>query len=761
MKKLLSIVTTTAFSLSMMTPIVATAQANEIYPLSTEAWQAQQKEGLVYSVRDVTISSTGDAVELNKILDKLSALKDATVVVRYTNTNDGIGSLFSVSDSTKVDKHFHLYQDGTTLGFEFRNSDNPKYTATTSVYDKEPNTVAFVADSNYGYKLFANGVLGAQIEKKDSEYQFLKDIENLDKAYLGKTERQNDANSYPFTGTIESIEVYSNALPDKELIERTASTQKQRTKVFYNGDETGSKFFRIPFLLNTVDGSLIAGCDANFGSTGDSAENIDATIRRKADAVQHKEGEGWSDAQVPYALHMQDYADETGYKQFSSSVIDGVIVQDQKSDTNRILLLIDAFAWNGGVFQYLNIDDKGEAHGGTPRNIAYGDGFCTIGDKKYLLLSSENIKEKGINMNIDRTKFNYAVDLYGEKNSDGRYNIYKLVGTPKPYSGNGTNVDDSNLSLGEISEYSLSSEYELYKNGELMHVTQKTSDTDAKPHQVPSKIFYEDCELQMYNTSYLLQVYSDDDGATWQSGNIISGMVKREDSRYYITGPGSGLQIKNGKYAGRILIPMYYQYNGKSCTEVIYTDDGGTTWQHGNRIPSNLGLHESAIVEMPDGSLQIFVRNTAGSGGMIITATSDDGGENWTDGTSLFGDNKAGTNCQISAINYSAEVKSAKDGKSYPAVLLATTSSKARTNGHIYVGLIKPDNADGYTIDWEYDYVLTGNNELFAYSSMAELSDGRIGILYETSENNSWSTGLQQMYYKELTIGELTKNPMS
>ncbi|MDO4669795.1 MAG: sialidase family protein, partial [Butyricicoccus pullicaecorum] len=272
------------------------------------------------------------------------------------------------------------------------------------------------------------------------------------------------------------------------------------------------------------------------------------------------------------------------------------------------------------------------------------------------------------------------------------------------------------------------------------------------------KIFYEDSELQMYNTSYLLQVYSDDDGETWHSGNIISGMVKRENSRYYITGPGSGLQIQNGKYEGRILIPIYYQ--GKSSTEVIYTDDGGKTWQHGEPIPSQLALHESALVEMPDGSLQIFVRNTTGSGGKLITARSYDGGETWTEVDSLFGDNGRGTNCQISAINYSKEVRSAKDGKEYPAVLLATTSSNARKNGHIYVGLVKP-SGDGYAIDWEYDYTLTGQNELFAYSCMAELSNGKVGILYETSENNSWSTGLQQMYYKELTMDELTAHTFS
>lgn len=73
------------------------------------------------------------------------------------------------------------------------------------------------------------------------------------------------------------------------------------------------------------------------------------------------------------------------------------------------------------------------------------------------------------------------------------------------------------------------------------------------------KIFYEDSELQMYNTSYIMQFYSDDGGASWHTDKIISGMVKRESSRYYILGPGRGLQIQNGAYAGRLIVPVYYQ----------------------------------------------------------------------------------------------------------------------------------------------------------------------------------------------------------
>lgn len=126
-----------------------------------------------------------------------------------------------------------------------------------------------------------------------------------------------------------------------------------------------------------------------------------------------------------------------------------------------------------------------------------------------------------------------------------------------------------------------------------------------------------------------MQFYSDDDGVTWHTDKIITGMVKRLNSRYYILGPGRGIQIQRGTYAGRIIIPVYYE--GSPDCEVIYSDDCGTTWTRGESVPSVLGLSEAAPVEMPDGSLKMFIRNTSILGGTVIEATSTDGGQSWTD----------------------------------------------------------------------------------------------------------------------------------
>ena len=316
----------------------------------------------------------------------------------------------------------------------------------------------------------------------------------------------------------------------------------------------------------------------------------------------------------------------------------------------------------------------------------------------------------------------------------------------------GTPVSDANLSLGGLSAYSLTKEYELCRDGTLLTVAQNAENQSAGPVEVPMKIFYEDSELQMYNTSYIMQFYSDDGGASWHTDKIISGMVKRESSRYYILGPGRGLQIQNGAYAGRLIVPVYYQ--GAPDAEVIYSDDGGRTWKHGESVSSIYGLSEAAPVEMPDGSLKLILRNTSVLGGTVVEATSTDGGQTWRDVKSTFGNNSAGINCQMSAVRLGSPVRSRADGKEYPALLLSCANRKDRTNGRLFMGLLKedgayPGGARKYRIDWEYQYDVTPAGTLYAYSCLSELNDGRVALLYESSPSGSWDEGLQRIYYRE------------
>ena len=102
------------------------------------------------------------------------------------------------------------------------------------------------------------------------------------------------------------------------------------------------------------------------------------------------------------------------------------------------------------------------------------------------------------------------------------------------------------------------------------------------------------------------------------------------------TCPGVGLALTSG----RLLFPIYYSigddYN-KENVALIYTDDKGKTFHRSRSI--NFGkdeligdlefnTSESQLVELNNGHVMIFVRNTSGK---VLYAISKDMGETFSD----------------------------------------------------------------------------------------------------------------------------------
>ena len=83
--------------------------------------------------------------------------------------------------------------------------------------------------------------------------------------------------------------------------------------------------------------------------------------------------------------------------------------------------------------------------------------------------------------------------------------------------------------------------------------------------------------------------------------------------------------------SGRILLPLYsdtYSFSLKAIS-----DDQGTTWRAGKPL-MGFGNIQPAVLEKQDGSLVAYMREN-GFTGKIRTATSIDGGESWSDVTSM------------------------------------------------------------------------------------------------------------------------------
>jgi sialidase-1 len=232
---------------------------------------------------------------------------------------------------------------------------------------------------------------------------------------------------------------------------------------------------------------------------------------------------------------------------------------------------------------------------------------------------------------------------------------------------------------------------------------------------------------------------SSDGGRTWTRPREITADVKAKDWTWYATGPGNGIQLKIGKYKGRLVIPCDHRvggakpedkgnWNNAGRSHVIYSDDHGQTWKLGGA--TDFSMNECAAVELSDGTLLLNSRSYRGKACRGISL-SRDGGQTWeptTDDSTLVE-----SVCQASLIRYSWPDDS-KTGKNF---LLFCNPAVPRGRNHLTVRL---SNDEGKT--WPFSRLICEGSS--AYSSLAVLPGGEIGLLYERDD------------YKKLTLAKFS-----
>ncbi|MFX3635378.1 MAG: GDSL-type esterase/lipase family protein [Candidatus Pristimantibacillus sp.] len=215
----------------------------------------------VFRVENQTINSNY-YTNLNTNLDALKVLEEGTIIVKFQYSGSSIMSLFSLSNNTLANGHFHLYITPTAIGSENRYEEPGKTSSNTHVKTgaivltpNDVHTVAMVVDKTQGYKYFLDG----ELIKADttSARKFLNHIYAPNTAELGRTDRPAGSNEYPFTGKIDFAEVYRTPLSDEVLIERTKAPQA-------NVDLSKVK----KMLLSTTESSqfLFTGDDIAFAA---------------------------------------------------------------------------------------------------------------------------------------------------------------------------------------------------------------------------------------------------------------------------------------------------------------------------------------------------------------------------------------------------------------------------------------------------------------------------------------------------------------
>jgi len=212
--------------------------------------------------------------------------------------------------------------------------------------------------------------------------------------------------------------------------------------------------------------------------------------------------------------------------------------------------------------------------------------------------------------------------------------------------------------------------------------------------------------------------YSDDDGKNWSESEEITSSVKRPTWVTSIAGgPGNGIQLKKGKYKGRLIMPFNQGPYDKWKVYSVISDDLGETWHYGEiAFEQDPGMgNEVQMVELNDGSVMLNSRSAKGIK-KRKTAISYDGGENWT---GLIDDpNLDEPMCMASILRYSYPEEGDKS-----RIIFSNPATKA---GRMY-GCLKISYDEGKSWDVE-KFIYNGS---YAYSSITKMNNKNIGVLFE------------------------------
>ena len=208
---------------------------------------------------------------------------------------------------------------------------------------------------------------------------------------------------------------------------------------------------------------------------------------------------------------------------------------------------------------------------------------------------------------------------------------------------------------------------------------------------------------------------SEDDGRTWSKPVNITQTTKAKDWTWYATGPGVGIQLRSG----RLLIPCDHALTGTKMfrSHVILSDDHGKTWRLGG-VPGGY-TNECQAIERQEGTVLLNMRSYHGRNRRFISL-SRDGGETWTE--PVMDEDLIEPVCQASLIRY--------EGKGQEKCLLfsnpAATSRVKMT--------VKQSTDEGET--WPVAKLVYPGPS--AYSCLAELRSGEVGLLYERGEKHPY-----------------------
>ncbi|HGQ1480623.1 TPA: SIALI-17 repeat-containing surface protein [Streptococcus pneumoniae] len=604
-----------------------------------------------------TNASNGQRVDLSSELDKLKKLENATVHMEFKPDAKAPAfyNLFSVSSATKKDEYFTMAVYNNTATLEGRGSDGKQFynnynDAPLKVKPGQWNSVTFTVEKptaelpNGRVRLYVNGVLSRTSLKSGN---FIKDMPDVTHVQIGATKRANNT-VWGSNLQIRNLTVYNRALTPEEVQKRSQLFKRsdlekklpegaaltEKTDIFESGrngkpNKDGIKSYRIPALLKTDKGTLIAGADERRLHSSDWGD-IGMVIRRSED-----NGKTWGDKVV--ISNLRDNPEAKDPAAPSPLNIDMVLVQDPT--TKRIFSIYDMFPEGRAVFGMPKTPEKA---------------YEKIGDKTYQILYKQG--ESG----------HYTVRENGEVyNAQNQKTDYRVVVNPtEPGYRDKGNLYKGQELIGNI--YFAHSTKNPFRVANTSYLWMSYSDDDGKTWSAPRDI-----------TPGLRKDWMKFLGTGPGTGIVLrNGLHKgRILIPVYTTNNVSHL---NGSQSSRVI---YSDDHGKTWHAGEAVNDNRQV--DGQKIHSSTMNNEraqnteSTVVQLNNGDVKLFMRGLTGD---LQVATSKDGGVTWEKDIKRYPQVKD-VYVQMSAIHTMHE------GKEY--IILSNAGGPKRENGMVHLARVE------------------------------------------------------------------------
>ena len=604
-----------------------------------------------------TNPSNGQRVDMKEELDKLKKLQNATIHMEFKPDASAphFYNLFSVSSDTKVNEYFTMAILDNTAIVEGRDANGNQFygdykTAPLKIKPGEWNSVTFTverpnADQPKGQvRVYVNGVLSRTSPQSG---RFIQDMPDVNHVQIGTTKRTGK-NFWGSNLKVRNLTVYDRALSPEEVKKRSQLFERgelekklpegaevtDKLDVFEGGEnrkpnKDGIASYRIPALLKTDKGTLIAGADERRLHHSDWGD-IGMVVRRSDD-----KGKTWGNRIV--ISNPRDNEKARNPEWPSPVNIDMALVQDPK--TKRIFAIYDMFLEGKAVFSL---------PGKAPQ------AYEQIGDKVYQILYKQGDAGR------------YTIRENGEVfDPENRKTEYRVVVDPeKPaYSDKGDLYKGEEL-IGNI--YFEYSDKNIFRVSNTNYLWMSYSDDDGKTWSAPKDITYGIRKDWMHFLGT-----GPGTGITLHSGPHKGRLVIPA----YTT---NNVSYLSGSQSSRVI---YSDDHGETWNAGEAVNDNrpvGNQTIHSSTM-NNPGAQntESTVVQLNNGDLKLFMRGLTGD---LQVATSKDGGATWEKDVKRYADVKD-VYVQMSAIH------TVQNGKEY--IILSNAGGPGRYNGLVHLAQVE------------------------------------------------------------------------